>query len=205
LTELPAQGFRLRTRALTTTLFARVCLADLFVHGIGGAKYDAMTDRICERLFGLKAPSFLTVSATLYLPLGNPYDATETQLREINHRLRDLKYNPDRYLNDVVDAAAMISEKNGLLFEARKLRTSNRLRGRLTPEQHRRLTEIRLALQSQTESIRRDFESARSTVQSQLAANTLVRNREYSFVLYPEDRLRQFLTPLSVGKRVTEE
>ena len=44
LRELPAQGIRLRTRALTTTLFTRLCLCDLFVHGIGGAKYDEMTD-----------------------------------------------------------------------------------------------------------------------------------------------------------------
>ena len=58
LKDFPARGLRLRTRALTTTLFARLFLADLFVHGIGGAKYDAMTDQICERLFGMKAPSF---------------------------------------------------------------------------------------------------------------------------------------------------
>ena len=44
--NLAGQGIRFRTRALTTTLFTRLCLADLFVHGIGGAKYDEMTDRI---------------------------------------------------------------------------------------------------------------------------------------------------------------
>jgi hypothetical protein len=44
LRTLPERGIRLRTRALTTTLFARLFLADLFVHGIGGSKYDEMTD-----------------------------------------------------------------------------------------------------------------------------------------------------------------
>src|SRR5690606_34281182 len=37
LRELTGRGVRLRTRALTTTLFARLCLSDLFIHGIGGA------------------------------------------------------------------------------------------------------------------------------------------------------------------------
>ena len=205
LAELPAKGIRLRTRALTTTLFARVCLADLFVHGIGGAKYDAMTDRICERLFGLKAPSFLTVSATLYLPLGNPFTITETQLRDLDHRLRDLHYNPDRHLIDLPEAALLISEKNQLLSAAQSLRASKQLRGRLTRAQHLRLTEIRNKLRGLTETIRQELEDERATIKSQLATNALVRNREYSFGLYPESVLRQFLSPLANGPEVTAE
>ena len=68
LKQLPEQGIRLRTRALTTTLFARLFLGDLFVHGIGGAKYDEMTDRIFTRFFHLTPPRYLTLSATRFLP-----------------------------------------------------------------------------------------------------------------------------------------
>ena len=46
LLTLPARRIRLRTRALTTTMFARYLLGDLFVHGIGGAKYDELGDEI---------------------------------------------------------------------------------------------------------------------------------------------------------------
>ncbi len=35
-------------RALTTTLFLRTFIADLFIHGIGGGQYDRLTDRIVE-------------------------------------------------------------------------------------------------------------------------------------------------------------
>ena len=45
LAELSSRGIKLRTRALTTTLFARLVLSDMFLHGIGGAKYDQVTDR----------------------------------------------------------------------------------------------------------------------------------------------------------------
>ena len=205
LRELPARGFRLRPRALTTTLFARVCLADLFVHGIGGAKYDAMTDRLCERLFGLEAPKFLTVSATLHLPLGQQFSTTESQLREINHQLRDLSYNPDRHLQDLPAASALIEEKKELLATAKTLRESNQLRGRLKPEQHRRLASIRTELHSFTESLRTEYESTRATVRAQLSANSLIGNREYAFVLYPEEQVRQFLAPLSDPSRYVDK
>ena len=205
LSQLSFRGIRLRTRALTTTLFARVCLADLFVHGIGGAKYDTMTDRICERFFGLKRPSFLTVSATLYLPFGLPTDTSDMHLQEINHRLRDLNYNPERYLGEGPKTAAAISEKRQLLAAAREMRDSNRLRGHLTREQHNRLNEIRAELRSQAESIRQKYELERAKIRSQLAANAVIRNREFPFLLYPEPLLRQFLTPLAENPIVTEE
>lgn len=198
MSQLPAQGYRLRTRALTTTLFARTCLADVFVHGIGGAKYDAMTDQICERLFGLKPPGFLTVSATLYLPLGGPFDVVESQLREINHTIRDLHYNPDRHLNGKpTNAATLVTQKHSLLQQASELRSSHQLKGKLTHDQHQQLATINRTLQDEIGPIRAGYETRRSQIRARLAANSLIKNREYSFVLYPEDQVRQFLTPLA--------
>lgn len=193
LAALPLQGIRLRTRALTTTLFTRICLADLFLHGIGGAKYDTMTDRICERLFGIKAPSFLTVSATLYLPLGDLFATTEFQLRNIQHRLRDLNYNPDRHLGDSAAVAGLIAEKTQLLTEAQRLRDAKTLQGRLTTDQHRRLSAIRSSLQSHVQEIRQGYEAEQVRLKTELAANSLLRNREYPAALYPESLLKEFL------------
>ncbi len=64
LASLAAGGVKIRSRALTTTLYARLVLGDLFVHGIGGAKYDELTDALWRRFFGLTPLAFLTVSAT---------------------------------------------------------------------------------------------------------------------------------------------
>lgn len=197
LSDLPKNGYRLRTRALTTTLFARLFLSDLFVHGIGGAKYDEMTDQLCERLFGLPAPGYLTVSATLYLPLGGPHDVTEIQWREINHKVRDLTYNPDRHLSDTPANRILIEEKSRLITAAADQRAAKQLRGHLSSASHRRLAEIRKELSSQTAAVRSRYELSRSTLQAQRTANSLIRNREYSFVLYPENLVREFLLPLS--------
>lgn len=197
LNELPQRGIRLRTRALTTTLFARTCLSDLFVHGIGGAKYDAMTDQICEQFFGFRAPSYMTISATLYLPLGQQFPVTTNQLHEVERRRRDLNYNPDRYLTDPSRSADLIAEKQQLLTTAKQMRDTQQLRGRLTHSQHTRLTEIRTELFSRLEPMRQELNNERTDMLRQLAANELLRNREYSFALYPTDLLRDFLLPLA--------
>ena len=97
--ELEGQGIKIRSRALTTTMFARVYLADLFVHGIGGGIYDELTDRIIERFIGLPAPGFLVLSATMLLPLPRHPDADE-QCRLRSRELRDLIYKPERFLQD---------------------------------------------------------------------------------------------------------
>ena len=69
LRELAGRSIRLRTRALTTTMFCRYLLGDLFIHGIGGAKYDELGDSIAGRFFGIEPPGFLTLSLTAWLGL----------------------------------------------------------------------------------------------------------------------------------------
>ena len=39
--------------------FSRFMLGDLFIHGIGGAKYDELGDEIARRFFGIEPPGFL--------------------------------------------------------------------------------------------------------------------------------------------------
>ena len=56
LQSLQARGVRLRTRALTTTMFARYLLGDLFIHGIGGAKYDELGDAVAGAFFAIEPP-----------------------------------------------------------------------------------------------------------------------------------------------------
>ena len=85
LMELQRGGVRIRPRALVTTLWARLALGDLFIHGIGGAKYDCVTDRLIERFFGLAPPRFLVVSATLHLPIEHRR-ATAEEVRAIRAR-----------------------------------------------------------------------------------------------------------------------
>ena len=58
LVALGQQGIKLRPRALVTTMYARLVLSDLFLHGIGGAKYDQLTDLIIAAVLRLAAAWF---------------------------------------------------------------------------------------------------------------------------------------------------
>jgi hypothetical protein len=198
LRELPAQGLRFRTRALTTTLFARLCLGDLFVHGIGGAKYDEMTDQIIREFYGLEPPGYLTMSATLHLPIAEPFDVTEDDALRLRRLLRDLEFNADRHGLDP-GAGDLIAEKQSLIADHAAAQTqgltrreriarrpANRARHDRLKEINRRLAELAASQhQAATDELVR--------VQRQLAANTVLQNREYSFALYPEEMLRDFL------------
>jgi len=97
LQTLAAAGCKIRTRALTTTMYARLFLADLFTHGIGGGIYDEVTDDIIRRFYGIEAPAFLILSATLLLPIPHG-NADERICGELAHALRDLRWNPQRHI-----------------------------------------------------------------------------------------------------------
>jgi hypothetical protein len=59
---------RLSPRALTLTMFLRLVVADQFVHGIGGGRYDQINDRLIARYFGIEEPKFAVTTATMYFP-----------------------------------------------------------------------------------------------------------------------------------------
>lgn len=65
---LGANNHRISARALTLTTFVRLCLADQFVHGIGGARYDQVTDRLIARHFKCEPPKFSVTTATMFFP-----------------------------------------------------------------------------------------------------------------------------------------
>lgn len=86
---LVAHQARVSPRALTLTLFVRLVLCDQFVHGIGGARYDQITDALILNLFDMEPPPFAVATATLYFPeaLGRERVCLACLLQE-GHRLR---------------------------------------------------------------------------------------------------------------------
>lgn len=196
------QKGRFRTRALTTTLFARLGLGDLFVHGIGGAKYDEITDLIIERFFGVSAPRFLTLSATLYLPLG-AYETTEEDVRRLKRTLRDLRFNADRHL-DACCAHALMSEKRQLVVAHHAARTeglSKRERIERRAEnrrRHQRFKQVQEKLAELASGKRLRIQAELHQAQLQTQANRVLKSREFAAVLFPEETLFDLLR--SVGQ-----
>jgi hypothetical protein len=198
LQELGGREIRFRTRALTTTLFARMLLGDLFVHGIGGAKYDEMTDRIMTRFYGLEPPPFLMATATLHLPLGGRNDIDPGTAQRLRTALRDIQFSPERHGVALVNDP-LITEKLGLLAErasqsAGLSRRERRARRPANRERHARLQAIASELSARADSRREQLQSELAHVERRLSANSILEDREYGYCLYPAETLRALFT-----------
>jgi hypothetical protein len=187
--QLERQGFKVRSRALTTTLYARLFLADLFIHGIGGGKYDELTDELLRRFYECEPPLYMVLSATRWLPLPRATVSPEDRPRLIR-AVRDVHYNPQRHLDEAADGnhrAELAARKQAWID--RRPETSAERRERF--RRLRELTdELRRPLLAREIELRRQL----ADCERQLRANAVLQRRDYSFCLFPADLLRPFCT-----------
>jgi hypothetical protein len=189
--DLEDRGFKVRSRALTTTMFARLLVSDLFIHGIGGGKYDELTDELIRSFYSLEPPAFLVLSATLLLPLPH-FRATADGCRQLARQYRDLHWKPERYLAQAGDQDGRVRQliDQKIDWIARPATTRHQRCERF--RELRRLTEaLRAVLAGQERQVR----ERQGRCEEELAANQVLRRRDYAFCLYPEAQLRRFCTP----------
>ncbi len=208
LRTLSSLGWKLRPRALTNTLFARVFFADAFLHGIGGAKYDEMTDRLISRLFGVAPPKYLTVTATHRLPLGG-WKVTPSDVAALKHRLWDFDHTPERH----VSMKSLAAESSELLAEKQRLLSEQHAQDSLDPRRasradnnarRRRLRVISQRLAALANSDHDSLIAEIQTAESRLAANEILESREFSFCLFSLDQPIGELEPTDSIRRNTD-
>ncbi len=183
-----------------------MCLADLFVHGIGGAKYDEMTDRILTRFFGVPVPGFLTMTATLHASLAEPFPVAPEDETRIQRLLRDLRWNPDRHVPpDHPESARLIAEKKTLVDELQSFdepcctRRARHARSLDNFKRFKRIHEINRQLAAFAADQERRASEELLEIRRQLAANAVLQDREYAFCLYPPGKLRRLMASLWPG------
>ena len=116
---LAGSAHRLAPRALMLTMFSRLCLVDQFVHGIGGGRYDQVTDRLIARHFQLEPPKFCVTTATMFLPqaVGRERVCVPCVLHE-GHRLRhDVLGRRKRELVEQIASTPRRSPRRQVLFQ----------------------------------------------------------------------------------------
>lgn len=190
LADWESRGIKLRTRALATTLFARLVLADLFIHGIGGAKYDQVTDHISELFFGFSLPPYATISGTLRLPFA-PIESQSAGERELRQELRDLKFHPERHLEKMNVPPGQNGELERTITSKRQWVDTQKTPANAAVR-HQAIKHANEALQPFLAARREALIQAISKARID-ASNTQLRNsREYAYCLFPEPLLREF-------------
>jgi hypothetical protein len=168
-------------------MYARLVLCDLFIHGIGGAKYDELTDAIIRRFFGIEPPQYVTATATVQLPLDFPR-VTTGELLAAQHEARELRYHAEQYLND--GAAHWLIERKRSLLESIPPRGSKR-------KWHSELAALNDVLASQVVPLQQQLNNRVTQLAEQHRLTRLLGSREFSFCLFPGDFLRNLLLDLS--------
>lgn len=104
--QVLASGLCLAPKALALTLFTRLLVADLFIHGVGGGRYDQVTDDVFRRYLGIEPIPVVVASMTVYLPLGARVVRDE-EVEAAAMALNRFTHNPDQMLDEVeFDTAA---------------------------------------------------------------------------------------------------
>jgi len=190
LKTLMEAGIKIRPRAITTTMFSRLFFSDVFIHGIGGAKYDTITDEIIKEFFGINTPGFITISATLFLPL-DTYDVDEGTPYELQRIMHDMRYNPERYASKETrsnpEFMNRAKEKQGLL---KMMAVGNAdEKGRY----FRQIKELNKLMLTQINPELKRIQGEINIVREKLAYNEVVRFREFPLCLYPMKILRGYV------------
>ena len=181
-------GLSLAPKALALTLFTRLLVADLFIHGVGGGRYDQVTDDVFRRYLGIEPTPFVVASMTVYLPLGARV-VTDAEVEAATMALNRLRQNPDQMLDDIefettaehAAAAALKEEKASLVRAIAAPDADKKAVGARIREVNARLSELLAPWGQEMES---DLEELR---RMQLASEILT-DRTYPFCFWsPEE------------------
>ena len=177
---------QLRPRALTLTLFVRVCLGDFFIHGIGGGKYDEVTDAIIRDYFGIEPPAYQILSTTLHLPLP-AFPTTDGDVTRAERRVRDLHWNPQAFVSP--GTATELLKRHATLAANEPPYRDHAARKAWFRELQQVKERLRLLVADHVPQAKAELAKVRTEAQ----ANAILKRRDYSWVLYPEEILRPFM------------
>lgn len=192
LSRMEEHAVRLRPRAIVTTLVARLLLADVFVHGIGGAAYDVITDAVVRHLLGSDPPRHAVVTGTLRLPLDDTFPGfaagdPAADLAATTALVRDIRFHPERHLggNEPQEVRDLAAAKRRWI-ETHPTATLAR----------RRCHEIRAINERLAAGLANASSSAHARAASladAVRARKVLESREIAWCFFPENMLKTFL------------
>ncbi|MFH1994671.1 MAG: hypothetical protein ABIJ24_03110 [Nitrospinota bacterium] len=178
---LREKGLKIRPNGLTTTMFNRMFIANLFVHGIGGAKYDLATDAVIREFFAAEPPLYATITMTKY-PDVTVGDKSE-RIKLLEDKLRNIEYNPDRYVDN---KNPLVADKKRLLLEITKQHADKKSIGK-------RISAINQALLSILKEEIKDDRIELDKLKEEMEINSYIRRRDYPYFFFKAAKLNELI------------
>ena len=164
-------------------MLCRLLYSDMFIHGIGGSKYDQLTDAIAADFFAVELPAYLTITGTFTIQQ-NVAPISNAQIGSQKHRIRDLEFHPERFVDHSND------QSNEWVQEKKQWIEKELPPGQRKPR-HDAIKEINQKLQEQVG----DSKTAETNKLNELVAQQpmakLLNSREYSFCLFDQNLLNE--------------
>ena len=184
LSEFNRHGLKIRTRALTTTMFVRVFLADIFLHGIGGAVYDRFTDQLIDHFASIRPPAYQTATATIQLPVEGSLPSVG-KVNVIRQLIRQAKFHPEKFLSETQIQSDQVSSL---------VRAKEELVGQSVPlgkrkNRHDGIARVNRRLQAVIREKIDELEREKKVATRVERAARVLMSREFSFCLFPERQL----------------
>lgn len=202
---LEREGLAIRPRAAALTLFVRLFLADVFVHGVGGARYDRVTDALIARFFGVRPPRYAVASASLTLEMGSS-SGPDDEVARLRRQLRDLRFNPQRFVPQALTSSGQPEELQRLALEKERLIVQIQQPGAPKRELTRRIEEVNARLYEALAPVRETIEARLRQALLADAERQASQYRAYPAFLYDPARLRRMAeTALDAPRRPSDE
>lgn len=174
----------LTPRALTLTMFARLALGDIFIHGVGGGRYDSVTDNVIEAYFGIEPPPFVVASMTMYLPLGG-HVVSDEEIAEARKRLHRLEHNPDDLLGEAdFDSSEERQRAHALAAKKKDLVSKISQPGADKKRMGAQIREVNNELAGVLEPLAAELRSELASLEGQQASAEILTDRDYPFCFW---------------------
>ena len=192
---LKEKKLKIRPKALLLTLYNRLFISDLFIHGLGGAKYDLVTDEIIREFFKVEPPRFLVVSCTLYLNFKPSPGRSDSKISALKKKIRDLEFNPERY----VDELSLIKKEEIQIRELAEKKTEliKKIKKTLSPIEKRKISkeikDINNLVREKTKPLKCELSKKLVEEEEKMKQSKVYTFREFPYCFFSAKTLKNLL------------
>lgn len=170
-------------KAVTLTMFMRLFLADFFIHGKGGGRYEEVSEHIIKDFFHMEASPYEVASATMHLTKTNYFIQTNIDEKELDAKLRDAVYSPDKFLDS----------SNPLVIQKKELQSRFKDSNSDKKELHKEISKINEELSKLVLPEKEKLESLKQILPVIQHTNQVFQSRTLPFYYYHIDELIDYV------------
>ncbi len=185
------EGVALRPRGMTLTLFMRLFGCDLFLHGVGGAKYDGATSQFIRDYYQVEPPEYAGATLTVY-PHLNVHEVSSEELSELEELIRDVEYNPDRHLKEAGLSDLEQEELQDMVRRKELLITQIKAGDANRKEIGLEIKKLNRSIGSAVSVYQQELTRRLAEKKEMFAASKEAKRRDYAYFLFDPGEIAQF-------------